>query len=174
MKKLTICISILSFLSATAQTVTDKKMNYDFDSGLIFKSKNNNYNLKLDGFIQPVYTYDKIDNQKGTNEFNVKHSVVSLSGNAVKEKISFKVEADFSLSQPLLDAWIAYHPIKNLSISAGQKLTPLNNREMTIYENRLSFSDRSLLSTKLSETGREFGAFLDWEIGPENFKIVPP
>jgi len=60
-----------------------------------------------------------------------------------------------------MDAWIGYEPIEQVKISFGQKQTFVNNREMTYREDRLQFVSRSMLSQSLSQTGREFGVFVE-------------
>lgn len=171
MKKITVFIAALAFCGINAQNTN--KINYIPGSGLDFGFHNDEYHFNIGGFVQPKYTYSKMDGEKAGHELNVNHAFFTLRGNAVKEKISFELQTDFSLSAPLLDAWVGYHPTENITIAAGQKKSPLNNREMTINEDRLTFAERSLLSTELSNTGREFGGFAEVRIGKGNFKIVP-
>lgn len=132
---------------------------YDMGSGFKFSFNEGNYVFNLGGFIQPSYTFSQFENEDSTNEFNSRRSYLILSGKALKEKVSFMVQTDYSLNEPLLDAWVAYHPTKFTTITMGQKQTFVNNREMTYREDRLQFADRSFLSKDLSQTGREFGLF---------------
>lgn len=134
---------------------------FDMGSGFNFSFNEGNYVFNLGGFIQPAYVYSKFENADADNEFNSRRSYLMLSGKALKEKVSFMIQTDYSLNEPLLDAWVAYHPTKFTTITMGQKQTFVNNREMTYREDRLQFADRSLLSTDLSNTGREFGLFIE-------------
>jgi hypothetical protein len=104
--------------------------------------------------------------------FSAKRSFFRLAGNAKQEKVSFLIQTNFSDAQPLFDAWVAYHPSEQLTISFGQKQTFVNNREMLFREDRLQFTERSLLSETLSRTGREFGLFVEGRYG-NNFGIAP-
>lgn len=84
------------------------------------------------------------------------------------------MQTDFSSRDPLLDAWIAYHPFSWFTISAGQKQNFVNNREMLYREDRLQFTDRSLSSRTFSRTGREFGLFVETNFEFGNGIVLAP
>ena len=172
MKKILISAVLILSAGLAAQQKTDKRTSYDFGSGFDFDFKDG-YHFNIGGAVQPVYTYDKIGDAKATNQLRVNHAFFTLSGEAKKEKLGFMLQTDFSLTAPLLDAYVYYEPSEHFRTTGGQMKSPLNNREMTINEDRLSFTDRSLLSTTLSRTGREFGVFAEARIGKGNFKLVP-
>jgi hypothetical protein len=99
--------------------------------------------------------------------------VLEISGNAKKEKVSFSIMMDYSQNDPLLEAWVGYHPNKNVNVYFGQKNTFLNNREMIFNEDILQFTDRSLLSQNHTNSyGHEFGLFIETIFG-EKFIISP-
>jgi len=151
------CMSMLS----NAQVSTAKNSaNFELGSGLNFSFNEGNYQFQLGGFIQPSFNYSKPEGLDPDYEFNSKRAFLIIAGKAEKEKVSFLIQTDYSNSEPLLDAWVAYHPSNNITITVGQKQTFTNNREMTFREDRLQFTDRSLLSQTLSNTGREFGVFV--------------
>lgn len=165
------CITIL----INAQESEDKNVaSFNLGSGLNFSFNEGNYQFNFGGFVTPTYSYSKVSGRDGENTFNARNAFLILSGRAVKEKVSFLVQTDYSQTQPLLDAWLAYHPTENITITFGQKQTFVNNREMTYREDRLQFTDRSLLSQNLSNTGREFGVFVEtkFKIGSQ-FGIAP-
>lgn len=163
------CMSIL----INAQENTDKNVaSFELGSGLNFSFNEGDYQFNFGGFIQPSFNYTKVKGSDADNEFNAKNAFLIISGKAVKEKVSFLLQTDYSKSQPLLDAWLAYHPSNNITITVGQKQTFVNNREMTYREDRLQFTDRSLLSQTLSDTGREFGVFVETKFG-NKFGIAP-
>ncbi|ULC59565.1 hypothetical protein MBM09_00985 [Flaviramulus sp. BrNp1-15] len=163
------CISLL----LSAQENKDKNVaSFELGSGLNFSFNEGDYQFNFGGFIQPAFNYSKVKGADADNEFNAKNAFLIISGKAVKEKVSFLIQTDYSKSQPLLDAWLAYHPFKNTIVTVGQKQTFVNNREMTYREDRLQFTDRSLLSQNLSNTGREFGLFVETKFG-NKFGIAP-
>ncbi|NJN50253.1 MAG: hypothetical protein HC798_03595 [Polaribacter sp.] len=147
-------------------------VDYKIGDGLNFSLNDGNYQFNLGGFIQPIFSNTKIDGAKAENQFNSRRSFLQFSGDAKREKVSFLLQLDYSLNQPLLDAWIAYHPTENISIFFGQKQTFVNNREMTYREDRLQFTDRSFLSKNFSRTGREFGVFVTSKFG-DDFGFAP-
>lgn len=143
--------------------VNTNTADFELGKGLQFNFEENNYQFKISGFIQPSYSYQKTEDVDGDSQFNTKRTYFNIGGKALKEKVSFFIQTNFSLSDPLLDAWVAYHPTENIHITVGQQRTFANNREMTFDEDKFQFTTRSLLSTELSNTGREFGVFLDGE-----------
>jgi hypothetical protein len=174
MKKIVLLILLSAgSLSTQAQALRmQNQAQFDADNGLQFSLNNGTYKFGLGGFIQPAYRYSKAENADAMQFFNAKRSYFQLSGQAVQEKVSFLIQTNFSEARPLLDAWVAYHPNKNTTITFGQKQTFVNNREMLYREDRFQFTERGLLSEQLSVSGREFGLFFESRYG-ENFGIAP-
>jgi len=162
----------MTFLMNAQEEASANKASFELGSGLNFSFSQDAYQFNISGFIQPNYVYEKTEGSKSSNELNSKRTFLMFGGKAVKEKVSFMLQTDFSLSDPLMDAWIAYHPTSYLTISAGQKQTFVNNKEMMIREDRLQFNDRSFLSENMSETGREMGVFIESKFGSK-FGIAP-
>lgn len=164
MKKIFVFAAL--FLSAQLILAQEEKINTnkaDFELGkeLRFSFDNGDYQFKIGGFIQPSYTYSRIKDEKAENRFRSKRSYFNISGKALKEKVSFFIQTDFSLDSPLLDAWVAYHPTDDIRITFGQKRTFTNSREMTYDEDVMQFTERSMISTVFSDTGREFGLYAE-------------
>ena len=147
--------------------------NYKLGSGLNFSFNDGDYHFGVSGFIQPGYFNERVNGIEDVNEFRSKRTFLQFDGNALKEKVSFFVQLDFSLSNPLMDAWLAYEPVEQVKISFGQKQTFVNNREMIFREDRLQFTNRSFLSQTLSETGREFGVFVESKFDFGGIGIAP-
>lgn len=151
----------ISSLAQNSNTINTNSADFELGEGINFNFEDNQYQFKLSGFIQPSYTYSKQEDLDAENSFNARRTYFSLSGKALKEKVSFFIQTDFTDINVLLDAWVAYHPTENLSISVGQKRVDFNNKELRFNEDKFQFTDRSLLSTALSNSGREFGIFID-------------
>lgn len=162
------CITLVD----AQQMEPSNKADFKLGDGLNFSFNNGDYQFSIGGFMQPSVNYQKEDGQDAEYRFNSKRTFFMLSGKAVNEKVSFLIQNDFSLRNPLLDAWVAYHPFDWLTLTGGQKQTFLNNREMIYREDRLQFTDRSQLSQTFSNTGREFGLFIESKFG-ESFGIAP-
>ena len=144
MKKILIISFIFtSFYSYAQEIISDYTKDFELGNGVNFSS-NDNYFFKLSGMIQPSFSFEANaypSNLMTDNNveyfFNSKRTFFSFSGYAKEEKVSFLVLSDFSLSTPLLDAWIAYDFNRAIKITFGQKLSKSNNREMLIMEDML-------------------------------------
>ena len=180
MKKISFLITIFITTFITAQESSQNKSDFDFGNGVSLSFEDGDYNFSMNGYIKPTYVYNEMTSivDGGTiNDFNrqfkSKNSVLEISGNAKKEKVSFSIRMDYSLSNPLLEAWVGYHPSKSVNVYFGQKNSFLNNREMIFNEDILQFTDRSLLSQNHTNSyGQEFGLFIETTFG-EEFILSP-
>ena len=180
MKKISFLITIFITTFITAQELSQNKTDFDFGNGVSLSFENGDYNFNINGYIKPTYVYNEVTSivDGGTineinRQFKSKNSVLEISGNAKKEKVSFSIMMDYSLSNPLLEAWVGYHPSKNVNLYFGQKNSFLNNREMIFNEDILQFTDRSLLSQNHTNSdGEEFGLFIETTFG-KKFILSP-
>ena len=173
MKKILSLLLIAISLQGYSQTAPAKNhTHFELGSGLNFAFNDSTYFFKISGMAQPYIAVEKFTDQDADYFFNSRRTYFNISGTAVKEKVDFFIQMDYSQPDALLDAWIRFRPVKRLSLTFGQKQTIGNNREMMIMENRLQFPGRSILSTNFSNTGREFGVFIDYVIGDE-FLVIP-
>lgn len=154
-------------------TINTNSASFELGSGLNFSFEEGQYQFKISGFVQPSYTYSQLEDMDSENEFNARRSYFNISGRALKQKVSFFIQNDFSDTDALLDAWVAYHPTEQLTITVGQKRVNFNNKELTFDEDKFQFNERSLLSNSLSNTGREFGVFVDAKYAVGNVGIEP-
>ena len=135
--------------------------------------------FNIGGFIQPSYRSNTNDGNFSTsssnseNFYRSKASVFTFGGKMKKEKLSFFMMSDFSLDDPLQEAWLSYHFSQSTSLTFGQMLSFTNNREMMYRENNLQMNDRSILSQNFSSSGREFGIFLKTQINSSVGEIIP-
>ena len=175
MKKILYLSLFIYAFNANAQENNTPPNTSDFkldDKGLNFLFNEGAYEFNINGFMQPAISFEKTKGEEASNKFNVRRTFFMISGKAAKEKVSFLIQTDFSLSQPLLDAWVAYHPCAWLTVTGGQKQSFLNNREMIYREDKLQFTDRSRVSRLYSNTGREFGLFVESKFG-KKFGFAP-
>ena len=180
MKKISFLITIFITTFITAQELSQNKSDFDFGNGVSLSFEDGDYNFNINGYIKPTYVYNDMTSivDGGTineinRQFKSKNSVLEISGNAKKEKVSFSIRMDYSLSNPLLEAWVGYHPSKSVNVYFGQKNSFLNNREMIFNEDILQFTDRSLLSQNHTNSyGQEFGLFIETTFG-EEFILSP-
>jgi hypothetical protein len=165
---------LASATMATAQIKpTKSKAKFEMGSGLVFSFNDEAYKFRIGGMVQPYIGIETQEARDPDYFLNSRRSYFNIGGEMKEERLSFFVQLDFSLSDPLLDAWVGFHPLKNLNLYLGQKQSIANNREMQIMETHLQYPGRSLMSTSFSETGRELGLFVDYHFGGSNFKLVP-
>jgi hypothetical protein len=180
MKKISFLIIIFITTFITAQESNQNQSDFDFGNGVSLSFEDGDYNFNINGFIKPTYVYNEMTSivdggivNEINRQFKSKNSVLEISGNAKKEKVSFSIMMDYSLSNPLLEAWVGYHPSKSVNLYFGQKNTFLNNREMIFNEDILQFTVRSLLSQNhTGSDGEEFGLFIETSFG-EKFIFSP-
>lgn len=173
MKKIfTYLLPMLAFSLFAQEEEAKNSATFNPGEGFTFKLNNGDYQFNLGGFIQPNVILTKPENSPLESRLNVGRAFFMIGGKAVKQKLSFLVQTDFSLSNPLMDAWIAYHPFEWLTISGGQKQNFVNTREMLYREDRLQFTDRSMVNRTFNKTGREFGLFVESKFG-EKIGIAP-
>ncbi len=174
MRKLVFYISLLLLLPSAGMPLSaQNQASFELGSGLNFSFNDGAYQFKLGGMIQPQIGLARTNSQPMDKSLIVRRTYFNISGTASKEKIRFLLQTDFSQGTPLMDAWLAFEPIKDLSITIGQKQSIANNREMLIMEDKLQFADRGLLSSSFSLTGREIGLFVEKKISFLNIGVVP-
>lgn len=176
MKVTLIYTMLLVSTLASAQIADSKNENlatFELGTGLNIDFNNGDYVFNLGGMIQPAVGMTKDSSAASDYFMNSRRTYFHIGGRAKNEKVSFLIQTDFSLSSPLLDAWVAYQPHKTTTITFGQKQTMANNREMMIMEDKLQFADRSLLSSSYSSTGREFGLFVETELAVSSMYFRP-
>jgi phosphate-selective porin O and P len=159
----TLFIAIITLLSVTAAVAQDNKNTAKFElgKGLDINLNNGEYNFNLNGFIQVYGAYRNEKDGEDESVFGVKNAFFGFKGGALYNKFTFMLELNFADSNPLMDAWAAYNWKDYLTISAGQKQTFTNNREMMMHEKGLSMAERSIVSQYFSGTGRELGLFFE-------------
>ncbi len=174
MRNLFFCISLLLLIQSTSvRLFAQNQTDFELGSGLKFSFNDGAYEFQLGGMLQPYIGLEKNDGQQLNTSLYVKRTYFNISGKALKEKASFFLQTDFSQGTPLMDAWVAFEPMKNLFITIGQKQSIANNREMLIMEDKLQFTDRSLLSSSFCLTGREIGVFVEKRFSLNAFGMVP-
>lgn len=167
-------MALIAAISASGQiTPAQSAADFELGSGLNFMFNDSAYQFRMGGMVQPYIGVEQVQGESSDYFLNPRRAYMNFYGNAVEEKVSFFFQLDFSDLDALLDAWVAFHPVKGLNITVGQKQTIANNREMMMMEDHLTFAGRSLLSTAYSRTGREFGIFVDHTLAFDNFVLVP-
>ena len=155
----------------------DKNNDYTYNlgSGIEFNFDDSTHLFQIGGMSQPRYLNTRVNDSTLSpgNYFGIKRSYFSLNGSLNKGMFSFLIQTNFSDSYPLLDAWAGYHPNKNISVYFGQRMSPFNNLSMQIMEYNLQFASRNYLSQNFTESGREFGVFIEGIFSLGNIGLKP-
>lgn len=180
-----ICLSILTVAvpaqasakaTETPSAVSQPKQRvkkYELGSGLTFAFDHGKHEVGIGGFIQPAWAVASEEGNSTEQFLRAKRTYFNLRGSFFDERIDLFAQVDFSLEQPLLDAWLGYNFNPWLSLSMGQRQTLTNNREMLHMESDLAFTERSLLSRTFSESGRELGVFAVGNVELAGFVLRP-
>ena len=176
MKKLTtiLIITLTVFVGFSQELTKTNDADFNLGNGISFSFNDGDYNFNINGFIRPSYMSSEgeyfLENgvlNEVSKQFSAKSANLFFEGFAVKEKVSFVIQMDYTSSQPLVESYIGYHPLQKMSFYFGQKQVNHNNFEMTQDENHLRFTERSLLSRTHTNFGEEFGIFFNYKFGNE-------
>ena len=180
MKKLIITIIFLLSISYVFSQESERNSaSFSLGDGISFTFNEGKYKFDIFGFIRPSYIYseDKIFNNDGSysnvyRQFKSQNSNLYFTGEAIDEKLSFTIQMDYSSSDPLVEAFIGYHINEKTTLYFGQMQVYHNNLEMTQNEDQLRLASRGLISDTYTESGEEFGIFLETSFG-NSFLVEP-
>jgi hypothetical protein len=142
---------------------------YVLGEGLTFNGAKD-YSLKINGFVQPFVESKAYSNDSSNavyHRFRMRRLRLRFSGDVPEYKLDYRFQIDLSgisevgdeaSSGFLMDAWIAYNPIKQIQIKFGQSASLTDNRELTMGSQTLQLPERSRLTSSFA-TIREFGLF---------------
>lgn len=167
-----IFISFFQFLIAQ-----NNPIKYIGGEGLSLSTNEGNYSFNIGGYIQPSYRSESSNNSlfssKSDNIYRSNNSVFFLKGQMKNEKLSFMLSANLSKNEPLDEAWVSYEISDDFSLSFGQMLSFINNKELMFREDKIQFNHRSILSDLFSNSGREFGVFVKSKINSPLGLFIP-
>jgi phosphate-selective porin len=138
-----------------------------WNQGTRFDFPSEGFSAQINSLIQTRYTFTDNDSDAGvenTSSFDMNLVTLTVSGNAMHEEFSYKIDADFvgtsnssGESTPhLRDAWLQWNACDWASIRMGQFKTQ-GGRQFNADDNALQFADRSITSDYFS-LGRQNGA----------------
>ena len=180
MKKLIITIIFLLSISYVFSQESERNSaSFSLGDGISFSFNEGKYKFDIFGFIRPSYIYsdEQIFNNDGSfsnvyRQFKSQNSNLYFTGEAIDEKLSFTIQMDYSSSDPLVEAFIGYHINEKTTLYFGQMQVSHNNLEMTQNEDQLRLANRGLISETYTESGEEFGIFLETSFG-DSFLVEP-
>ena len=169
----TFLVSMAIFFSSTlkAQITEDDYLvanDYSFGEGWTF-SGSSGYKMKISGLIQPSmdikYFQDSIL-EPTTSRQRLRRLRLRINGEYEPAKIQYRIQVDLggvpeidnSQSTRLLHAYLTYKINRRHKLIIGQKVNPVNSREMTMNSGTLQLVDRSRLTSAFN-TIFEYGLF---------------
>ena len=165
---------------AFAQKVTVEP--YEPGEGVMLTSKGNSW--RLSGFMQPMIetrAYSDTAENNTFTRYRMRRMVTRLTGRNSQYNISYQVQVDLTGSSEgggdattnnyLMDAWVAWRPIRQLNIKLGQDGSNSDTREMMMRSNALQLVDRSPVSLAFSSI-REYGFWLESKVRTGNYSFL--
>lgn len=158
-------VSILMVAASPAQTIGNDAFPQlkggILDFNLSKDSTADGNQIRFGGFFDATAYYTDAKNADTERGFDITHADLSVEGRFLKGKLGFFLQADFATSDPLLDALVSYMPVRGLRITAGQKQSFTNTRQMMMLDQGQAFNERSFVSRSFFKSGRELGLFLE-------------
>ena len=151
---------------------------YTPGNGLRFSSSNQDYSMRITGYIQPYYERffgsDTLGNDYALTRYRVSRARIKISGASSRLKLSYRLSFDLSrnnsIGDPievlddnnnfLWDAFVTYKPLQYTRINIGQKAPRTNYREFFMTSNTIQMVERSRI-TSLFSVFRDVGLFID-------------
>lgn len=148
--------------SGSSKVFYNDGSRFEFDNG---------FSAQLNTVIRTSYTFVDADNGgTNTSSFNVDNARIIVSGSALHNEFTYKLETDFASgvdsegasSPELLDAYVAWHPCDASYVKMGQFKTLISRQYNTdIY--KLQFADRTIASDYF-DLGRQNGIGAGWDL----------
>ena len=122
--------------------------------------------LRLSGYIQGGFRWDQHATPSST--FYLHRARLSLTGDAAKEKIDYRLQVDMAGSPKICDLYFRYKPLKELNLQLGQFKIPFSYENENCGPTTVEFIEYSYITTYLARnngaydgingaTGRDIG-----------------
>ena len=122
--------------------------------------------LRLSGYLQGGYRWD--ENAEPSNTFYLHRARLSLTGDAAKDKVDYRLQVDMAGSPKICDLYFRYKPLKQLNLELGQFKIPFSYENENCGPTTVEFIEYSYITTYLARnngaydgingaTGRDIG-----------------
>lgn len=167
MKKILTAILFAAFPGLTFAQNSDNSLSMELGKGLDISLNGGEHIFNFGGYLQFDGQYIDTKNEQSENRFDIRRAYLSGGVSMFDGKLNVFTQFDFTESNPLLDAWIGYRPIEELTITVGQMQSfsgPLSMR----FDERALALDRSLVDRTFFKSGRELGIFVESRLPVKN------
>lgn len=110
--------------------------------------------LKLSGYLQGGFQWEESADPQST--FYLRRARVSISGDAAKEKIDYRLQVDMAGSPKICDLYVRYKPFNQLNIQLGQYKLPFSLENELYGPTKFEFIEYSYLTTYLVRNNKEY------------------
>lgn len=120
--------------------------------------------LKLSGYLQSGFEWNEAS--EPSTSFYLRRARVSLTGDAAKDKIDYRLQVDF-VGAKICDLYVRYKPMTELNLQLGQFKVPFSIENQIYGPTTFEFIEYSYLTTYLvrnngkydgiGSTGRDIG-----------------
>jgi hypothetical protein len=114
------------------------------------------FTAKINTQLQTRYTYTDNDGASNDSEFDVNRARLIVSGTALHEEFSYRMQVDFASGTVLRDAYLQWNACDGASVRMGRYKTAIS-RQFNNSSSKLQFADRSIVSGYY-DLGRQEGA----------------
>lgn len=164
MKKIVFTLLLAGVSIAALGQNNTNNVNMELGKGLTVSTNSGAEVFNIGGYVQLEGIFDNTKDNPNETRFGVRRAYLSLGGSFFREKLSFYTQFDFADSYPLLDAWVAWHPIQTMTVSVGQKQAFSGPLSMGFSDKALALGNRSLADRTFYASGRELGIFIEGRI----------
>lgn len=110
--------------------------------------------MRLSGYLQGGYRYDSGVDEAST--FYLHRARVSLTGDAAKEKIDYRLQVDMAGSPKICDLYVRYKPLNALNLELGQFKIPFSYENENCGPTTVEFIDYSYITTYLARNNARY------------------
>jgi hypothetical protein len=137
---------------ADAATTDATPILAGYDDGFFLTTEDGNYLIRINGLIQPRYTFSTTDRNTATkaetSDFELRRTRIKLSGHAHDPRLFYELQGDFRSSTGdfrILDAYLGFQINDLLRIRVGQWKHQFQ-RETIISATKTGAVDRSMVA----------------------------
>jgi phosphate-selective porin len=113
------------------------------------------FTAKINTQLQTRYTFTDNDGGSNDSEFSVRRARLMVSGTALHEEFSYRLQMDFAGTSTLKDAYLQWNACDNTSVRMGRYKTAIS-RQYNNTSAKLQFAERSIAS-EYYDHGRQEG-----------------
>ncbi len=134
--------------------------NIGYRRGFTIRSDDDRFSVRLNGRVEPRYTYRDRDDAEDISAFRVRRARLLFRGHIFQPELLYRIQVSLTQSSDegrtlLQDAYLSWQPVEGLSVRAGQFRAPFGRQDL-VPSHRLQFSERTV-PMRFFGLGRQIG-----------------